>query len=410
MLGKKVVLAYSGGLDTSVILKWLADKGYSVIAYVSNVGQREDFAQMRAKALRCGAVKVYVEDLRRVFVTDYIFKALKANAVYEGRYLLGTALARPLIASRQIAVARMENAQYVSHGATGKGNDQVRFELSYYSLAPDIKVIAPWKMEEFLKQFRGRTDMLDYAARNGIEVKADRDKPYSEDENLLHISHEAGILEDPMGEPDESVFSRTVSPMNAPDRPERLAIQFKNGVPVKVKNLIDGATRTGALALFTYLNETGGRNGIGRVDMVENRFVGIKSRGVYETPAGTILLAAHRDIEGMAMDREVMRLRDQFSDKFAELAYNGFWFSPEMDFLCAAIDKSQEYIDGTVYLTLYKGNVIITGRKSPRSLYNEKLSSMELAGGFNQKDSEGFIKIHAVRLSAHNAIVGRRRK
>ncbi|NLO91663.1 MAG: argininosuccinate synthase, partial [Elusimicrobia bacterium] len=267
-----------------------------------------------------------------------------------------------------------------------------------------------WKMEEFLKQFRGRTDMLDYAARNGIEVKADRDKPYSEDENLLHISHEAGILEDPMGEPDESVFSRTVSPMNAPDRPERLAIQFKNGVPVKVKNLTDGATRTGALALFTYLNEAGGRNGIGRVDMVENRFVGIKSRGVYETPAGTILLAAHRDIEGMAMDREVMRLRDQFSDKFAELAYNGFWFSPEMDFLCAAIDKSQEYIDGTVYLTLYKGNVIITGRKSPRSLYNEKLSSMELAGGFNQKDSEGFIKIHAVRLSAHNAIVGRRRK
>lgn len=410
MRGKKVVLAYSGGLDTSVILKWLADKGYSVIAYVSDVGQREDFVQMRAKALRCGAVKVYVEDLRRVFVTDYIFKALKANAVYEGRYLLGTALARPLIASRQIAVARMENAQYVSHGATGKGNDQVRFELSYYSLAPDIKVIAPWKMEEFLKQFRGRTDMLDYAARNGIEVKADRDKPYSEDENLLHISHEAGILEDPMGEPDESVFSRTVSPMNAPDRPERLAIEFKNGVPVKVKNLSDGATRTGALALFTYLNEAGGRNGIGRVDMVENRFVGIKSRGVYETPAGTILLAAHRDIEGMAMDREVMRLRDQFSDKFAELAYNGFWFSPEMDFLCAAIDKSQEYIDGTVYLTLYKGNVIITGRKSPRSLYNEKLSSMELAGGFNQKDSEGFIKIHAVRLSAHNAIVGRRRK
>lgn len=405
----KVVLAYSGGLDTSCILKWLVDKGYDVIAYIADVGQEEDFEAAKQKALTLGASKVYIEDLKREFVTDFIFPAIKANAIYEDRYLLGTSLARPIIAKKQIEIAAKEGAEYASHGATGKGNDQVRFELTYYALNPTIKVIAPWKDEEFLSKFKGRTDLINYAKEKGIPVKATISKPYSEDDNLMHISHEAGILEDPKLQPDESVFSKTVSPKNAPDTETNLEIHFKDGTPIKVVNKEDGAVKTDPLELFIYLNELGSKNGIGRVDMVENRFVGIKSRGIYETPGATILRAAHIDIEAIAMDREVMRLRDMLAPKFSELVYYGFWFSPEMDFLMAAINKSQELIDGVVYLSLYKGNVTIKGRESPSSLYDSELSSMNIEGGFNQKDSEGFIKINAIRLMAHNAITHRKR-
>jgi argininosuccinate synthase len=407
MQQEKIVLAYSGGLDTSVILKWLIDKGYEVIAYIADVGQDDDFAEVEKKALKIGASRVHIKDLKKEFVTDYIFPALKANAVYENRYLLGTSLARPLIAKYQIAVAREEKAQLVSHGATGKGNDQVRFELSYYALNPSIKVLAPWKTQEFLDRFKGRTDMLAYARDMKIPVKATISKPYSEDDNLMHISHEAGILEDPRYRPEMDMLTKIVPPQLAPDKETPLEIHFKDGIPVKVVNPEAGITLTDPLDLFVYLNKIGGENGIGLLDMVENRFVGIKSRGVYETPAGTILLHAHTDIEGIAMDREVMRLRNMLSPVFAEIVYNGFWFSPEMEFLRAAIDKSQELIDGVVYLSLYKGNVFINGRESPSSLYNKELSSMDIAGGFDQKDSAGFIKINAIRLMAHHAITKR---
>jgi argininosuccinate synthase len=293
----------------------------------------------------------------------------------------------------------------LGHGATGKGNDQVRFELTYYALNPKIKVIAPWKMQEFLDQFKGRTDMLNYAESKGIPVKATLKKPYSEDDNLIHISHEAGILEDPKHPCSADMLTKMSRPQDAPDKETKIEIHFKDGIPIKVVNKDDGTVQTDPLELFLYLNKIGGENGIGLCDMVENRFIGIKSRGVYETPGATILRTAHMDIEGIAMDREVMRLRNMLAEKFAELIYNGFWYSPEMDFLLAAINKSQELIDGIVYLTLYKGNVMIDGRESPSSLYNQDLSSMDIEGGFDQKDSAGFIKINAVRLMAHNAIL-----
>ena len=407
---EKIVLAYSGGLDTSVILKWLTRKGYEVVAYVADVGQGDDFEAVREKALRTGASKVIVEDLKEQLVTDYIFPAVKANAIYEGRYLLGTSLARPLIAHGQIRAAHREKAGTVAHGSTGKGNDQVRFELSYYALDPAIKVFAPWKDPEFLSEFRGRTDLLAYAAAQGIEVKASADKPYSEDANLIHISHESGVLEDPAFPADESIYSMTRSPRDAPDEETHLEIRFKDGVPVRVADLTGGTEATDPFGMFCALNAAGAANGIGRVDMVENRFVGIKSRGVYETPGMTILRAAHMDIEGVAMDREVMRLRDMLAPKFAELVYNGFWFSPEMDFLMAAIDKSQEVVDGTVRVALYKGGVTILGRESPSSLYDKDLSSMDIEGGFDQQDSLGFIRINAIRLKAHNAIMTKRGK
>ena len=410
MDSKKVILAYSGGLDTSVILKWLLERDYEVIAYIADVGQEDDFEAAREKALKIGASKVYVEDLRRDFVENYIFPAFKANALYESRYLLGTSLARPPIAKRQIEIAHLENAEYVAHGATGKGNDQVRFELAYYALEPRIKVIAPWKMPSFLAEFRGRPDMIAYAEKHGINVKVTAGKPYSEDDNLLHISHEAGILEDPSTEPEKNIYSKTVDPEDAPDHPTRIELEFKDGIPVRVTNLEDGTEKRDPLELFLYLNDLGSANGVGRIDIVENRYVGIKSRGVYETPGGTILHVAHTDIEGIAMDREVMRLRDMLSAKLAELIYNGFWFSPEMDFLRSAIDKSQEVIDGTVKIKLYKGNVFVLSRESHSSLYDKDLSSMDIEGGFNQQDSEGFIKINAIRLMAHHAILEKRKE
>ena len=407
---KKVMLAYSGGLDTSVILKWLINKGYEVIAYVADVGQDDDFGAVREKALAIGASSVIIDDLKREFVTDYIFQAVKANAVYEGRYLMGTALARPLIAKKQIEAAIEQEADYVAHGSTGKGNDQVRFELAYYALKPDIRVIAPWKDAEFLSQFHGRSDMIRYAAVHSIPVKASISKPYSEDDNLMHISHEAGILEDPLYFAGKDILQKMVMPMDAPDKETHISITFKDGIPVNVTNKDDGTSYSDPLELFTCLNRLGGANGIGLLDMVENRFVGIKSRGIYETPGATILYAAHRDIEGIAMDREVMRLRNMLAPVFAELVYDGFWFSPEMEFLKAAIDKSQEVIDGVVHMILYKGNVIIEGRESPSSLYNKELSSMDIEGGFNQSDSLGFIRINAIRLMAHNAIMEANKK
>jgi argininosuccinate synthase len=401
----KLVLAYSGGLDTSVILKWLLSKGFEVVCFVGNVGQQEDFPALERKAYDTGASRVYVEDVRRDFVTGYIFPALQGNALYEGRYLLGTALARPLLAYKQIEIADREQASYISHGATGKGNDQIRFELSCYALNPSITIIAPWRDPGFLEQFKGRSDLIDFARAHEIPVAATQKKPYSEDENLLHISHEAGILEDPLYRPEEDIFNRTVSPHAAPDTETILEIEFKNGIPVKVTNPDTGFSETDPLDLFLYLNEEGSKNGIGRLDMVENRFIGIKSRGVYESPGGTILWQAHRDLEGIAMDKEVMHLRDMLIPVFSRLIYNGFWFSPEMDFIMSAFRKSQEAIDGRVLVSLYKGNVTTIGRESPTSLYNKDQSSMDIEGGFDALDSTGFINIHALRLKAHNLVL-----
>ncbi|MDZ7270255.1 MAG: argininosuccinate synthase [candidate division KSB1 bacterium] len=405
---EKVILAYSGGLDTSVILKWLLEKGFEVVCFVGNVGQSDDFAEIAEKAYRTGARKVYVEDLREEFVTDFIFPAMRGNAVYEGRYLLGTALARPLLAKKQVEIAERESAAYVAHGATGKGNDQVRFEFSYYALNPQIKVISPWKDPEFLQVFKGRPDLLRYAEKHGIPVKASLKKPYSEDENLMHISHEAGILEDPALRPTEDIFTRTQAIHKTPDQESLIEIHFKDGFPTKVINLDDGTTKDTPLELFLYLNELGHMHGVGRVDMVENRYIGIKSRGVYESPGATILWTAHRDLEGIAMDKEVMHLRDMLVPKFSELIYNGYWFSPEMDFLLSAIEKSQEAIDGKVRLALLKGNVYVVGRESPISLYDRELSSMEVEGGFDATDARGFIEINAIRLKAHSIVLRKR--
>ena len=409
MTKKKVVLAYSGGLDTSVILKWLINKDYDVVCFVGNVGQKEDFKAIEDKALETGASKVYTEDLRQEFVMDFIFPALRGNALYEGRYLLGTSLARPLLAKKQIEIAERENAEYVSHGATGKGNDQVRFELTYFALNPNIKIISPWKNPEFLEEFKGRSDLINYAEKWDIPVKASREKPYSEDENLMHISHEAGVLEDTLYRPPENVFNLTTSPKQAPDEETQIEIHFRNGNPIKIFNKSDGSIKENPLELFMYLNDLGSKNGIGRVDMVENRYIGIKSRGVYESPAATILWLAHRDLEGIAMDKEVMHLRDMLIPKFSELIYNGFWFSPEMDFIMSAFNKSQEAIDGKVILSLYKGNVQVIGRDSPTSLYDQELSSMEAEGGFDATDSRGFININAIRLKAHHLVLRKKK-
>jgi argininosuccinate synthase len=404
----KIVLAYSGGLDTSIILKWFIEQGYEVVAYIANIGQEDNFDAAREKALKLGACAVYIEDMKKEFVEEYIYRAVKSQAIYEGRYLLGTSVARPLISKRQIEIAEKEGAEYVSHGATGKGNDQVRFELSYYALKPGIKVLAPWKMEEFLTQFEGRADMLNYAEKHGIPVSATRSKPYSEDDNMLHISHEAGILEDPAAAADESVYSRTVSAANAPDEPEIITIDFKQGIPTKVTNQNDGkVVGDDAVALFEYLNELGTKHGIGRLDMVENRFVGIKSRGVYETPGGEILYKAHRDLEGLTLDREVMKIRDMMSLKVAELIYNGFWFSPEFDLLSTFMDKAQENNTGSVNVQLFKGTAYPVSRTSPVALYDPEQSSMDVEGGYDQKDADGFIKINAVRLTNSTKIHGK---
>ena len=332
----KVVLAYSGGLDTSVILKWLIERGHEVFAYIADVGQKEELEQARENALKVGAVEACVEDLKREFVTDYIFPAIKGSALYEGRYLLGTSLARPLIAKRQIEIVERLGANIVAHGATGKGNDQVRFELSCYALKPDVEILSPWKLPEFLEQFEGRVDLLNYAKAHGIEVEATAEKPFSMDANLMHVSYESGVLEDPAVSPPQEMFRMTVDPRQAPDQVSTLAIHFEKGIPVRVEHLESKTSVTDPLELFEFLNRIGGENGVGRIDIVENRFVGIKSRGVYETPGGTILWKAHQDLELMTIDREVYRIKDSLVPRFSELIYNGFWFSPEMDFLMTA--------------------------------------------------------------------------
>ena len=386
----KIVLAYSGGLDTSIILRWLIEEyNADVIAYVADVGQGEDLKAVKQKAIKTGAKKVYVEDLKKDFVKDFVFTSIKANAVYEGDYLLGTSLARPIIAKRQIEIAKKEKAFAVSHGATGKGNDQVRFELTFYALDPNIKVIAPWREWDM----KSRTDLINFAKKHKIHIPVSKSKPYSCDRNIFHTSYEGGILEDPWAEPPENMFELTVSPEKAPNKSTYLEIEFKNGEPIK----LDGKGFQ-PVELLSALNKIAGKNGVGRVDIVENRFVGMKSRGVYETPGGTLLHAAHRAVESITLDREVMHIRDSLIPKFAELVYNGFWYSPEMEMLKAAVDESQKNVNGTARLKIYKGNVITVGRKSPNSLYNEDLATFEEDTVYDQSDATGFIKLNALRL------------
>jgi argininosuccinate synthase len=389
---KKVVLAYSGGLDTSVILRWLKETyRCEIVTFTADLGQGEELEPARRKAEMLGAAEIFVEDLREEFVRDFVFPMFRANALYEGAYLLGTSIARPLIARRQVEIARAVGADAVAHGATGKGNDQVRFELSYYALAPDIKVIAPWREWDLTS----RTRLLDYADSHQIPIARDRrgEAPFSVDSNLLHISAEGKVLEDPWEEPGEFVYSRTVAPEAAPDQPQYVEIAFARGDPVAV----DGEALSPA-ALLARLNELGGRHGIGRLDLVENRFVGMKSRGVYETPGGTILQAAHRGIESLCLDRGAAHLKDELMPRYAELIYNGFWFSPEREMLQALIDKSQESVEGVVRLKLYKGAVRVAGRKSATSLYSHAHVTFEEDAVYDQRDAEGFIKLTALRL------------
>lgn len=394
----KIVLAYSGGLDTSVILKWLAEEyKCSVVAYSADIGQEEDWDAVKKKGLATGAEKVIVSDLKKEFVENYIFPAFRANAIYEGSYLLGTSLARPLIAKEQVRIALEEGADAVSHGATGKGNDQVRFELAYIGLAPSLKIIAPWRIWDL----NSRTKLVEFAQKHNIPIPVTKEKPYSSDENLLHISFEGGILEDPWAEPDEAMFKLTVSPEKAPDKPTYIEVEFKGGSPVAV----DGVAME-PLALFTKLNQLGGANGIGRLDLVENRFVGMKSRGVYETPGGTVLREAHRALESITLDREVLRIRDSLVPRYSELIYNGFWFSPERELLQVTMDEAQKTVNGTVRLKLYKGNCICVGRKSAQSLYQESFATFEEDSVYDQGDATGFIRLQGLRLRI-NALQGR---
>ncbi|HLC17165.1 MAG TPA: argininosuccinate synthase [Thermodesulfovibrionia bacterium] len=394
---KKAIVAYSGGLDTSVIIKWLQETyGCEVIAFCANIGlQDEDTGAIKQKALNTGASKAYVEDMREEFVESYVFPMLRANAVYEGCYLLGTSIARPLIAKRQIEIARLEGADTVVHGATGKGNDQVRFELTYYALNPRIHVLAPWRVWDF----DSRASLIDYAKEKGIPVAATKERPYSTDSNLFHISFEGGILEDPWAEPPADMYSMTLPLEKAAQEPQYIEIDYEHGNPVA----INGKSYTPA-SLLAELNAIGGRHGIGRVDMVENRYVGIKSRGVYETPGGTILHTAHRAVESITLDREVMHLKDSLVSRYAELVYYGYWFAPERQALQTLIDASQEKVTGTARLKLYKGNVRTAGRKSPYSLYDQQLATFESDQVYDQRDAEGFIKLNALRLKGKGKV------
>ncbi len=392
---KKIVVAYSGGLDTSVIIGWLKEHSSAeIVAWTADIGQGEELGGLDEKAKKTGASKLVVEDLRERFVTEFVFPALRANAVYEGAYLLGTSLARPIIGRRLVECARREGADAICHGATGKGNDQVRFELTAYAFEPGIQVIAPWRMWNM----KGRADLIDYAAKHQIPVQATKEKPYSTDRNLFHISYEGGVLEDPWKEPEESMFLLTTAPEKAPDQAEYVEVDFVRGVPVAV----DGQ-ELGAVALLEKLNALGGKHGVGRVDIVENRFVGMKSRGVYETPGGTILHAAHRAIEQITMDREVLRLRDSLIPEYAKLVYNGFWYAPERELLQSMIDQTQENVTGTARIKLYKGNATIVGRKAPKSLWSPAHASFEAENVYNQADAEGFIKLNALRLRIRRA-------
>jgi argininosuccinate synthase len=393
----RVLLAYSGGLDTSCILAWLIEEGYEVYTFMADIGQEEDYESAREKALAVGAKKFFLEDLKREFVTELIYPAVQANAIYENVYLLGTSLARPVIARGMIAIADREGCDFVSHGCTGKGNDQVRFELAFYGLKPDIKVIAPWRIPEFYHRFAGRQALLSYAAEKQIPVTQTVAKPWSTDENLFHISYEAGILEDPNTTPPADMWKLTSSLNDAPTSPEFISIEFKAGLPVKVT--VGSETHTDAVDIFLVLNSLGRKHGIGRIDIVENRFIGVKSRGCYESPGATILRAAHIDLEGLTLDRNVRALRDQFiTIELGRILYNGHFFTPEREFVTSAIPASQRTVNGVVRLKLYKGNVVVEGRSSDEGLYDEKQSSMDELGGFEPTDTTGFIQIESIRI------------
>jgi len=400
----RVLLAYSGGLDTSCILGWLIEQEYEVYAYMADVGQEEDFEAARTKALKVGAKKFFLDDLKREFITQLIYPAVQANCIYEGIYLLGTSLARPVIARGMIETAAREDCQFVAHGCTGKGNDQVRFELAFYGLKPDIKVIAPWRIPAFYNRFAGRSALLAFAAEKGIPVQQTAAKPWSTDENLFHISYEAGILEDPNTTPPADMWKLTTNPEDAPATPERLSIEFKGGLPVKVvfggqDGTTPTSTHTDGVDIFLALNAAARRHGIGRIDIVENRFIGVKSRGCYESPGATILRVAHMDIEGLTLDRNVRALRDQFvTVQLSQILYNGYFFSPEREFVTSCIPASQRTVNGTVRLKLYKGNAVVEGRYSDEGLYDERESSMDELGGFEPTDTSGFIQIESIRI------------
>ena len=394
---EKVVLAYSGGLDTSVILKWLDLQGYDVVAFVADVGQRDDLSVLEAKAKASGAKEFFIGDLKEEFVRDFVFPSIRFNAMYEGRYMLGTSLARPVIAKGLVETARKTKAKYISHGATGKGNDQVRFELTAAALAPDLKAIVPWRMPEFFNKIKGRKEAMEFAKKYKIPVKATAKKPWSSDENALHISFEAGILEDPATTPPNNMFEYSASPKAAPDKAEIIELEFEQGTPVKLNG-----KKLSPYKMLTELNKIGGRNGVGRVDMVESRYVGMKSRGVYETPGGAILIAAHRDLEGLTLEGSVIQLKETLMPRFAQLAYNGYWYSSEMDCLMAFLNESQKYVTGKVKLELYKGNITALARESKYSLYNMKVVSMDDdQGAYDQSLATGFIKLHAIPLVAN---------
>ena len=404
----KIVLAYSGGLDTSVILKWLKENYQAeIIAFAADVGQAEELKGLKKKALATGASKIYVDDLQAEFAKDFIFPMMRANAIYEGQYFLGTSIARPLIAKRMVEIALKEGAAAIAHGATGKGNDQVRFELAAAALAPDLQVIAPWRIEAYRNEFPGRAEMIAYCAKHKINVQASAKKPYSMDRNLLHISYEAGILEDPwldaFAPKNKDMFRLSVAPEDAPDRPEYVELEFKRGDCVAV----NGKKLT-PLEVMRKLNALGGKHGVGRVDMVENRFVGMKSRGVYETPGGTILQFAHRQVESITMDRDMMHLRDGLIPRYAEMVYNGFWFAPERRALQALIDDTQQNVSGTVRVKLYKGGLYVAGRKSRVSLYNPQIATMDAdpTKAYNQDDATGFIRLNALRLKVAAKVHG----
>jgi argininosuccinate synthase len=400
----KIILAYSGGLDTSVILRWLKENYRAqIIAFCADIGQGDELTGLEEKALNTGGSKCIIEDLREEFARDFIFPMFQAGAIYENQYFLGTSIARPLIAKRMIEIARGEKAEAIAHGATGKGNDQVRFELTAAALAPELKVIAPWREERFRKQFPGRKQMIAFAKKNKIPIEASPEKPYSMDRNLLHISYESGVLEDPWFDASSKKMRRmyklSVAPEDAPDNPEHVDLAFENGNCVKVSD-----KKLSSLGVMQALNKLGGQHGIGRVDIVENRFVGMKSRGVYETPGGAILHFAHRQIESLTMDREVMHLRDSLIPKYSELVYNGFWFSPEREALQALVTETQRHVTGIVRLKLYKGNIIVAGRKSPKSLYDPKIATMEgEKSAYDQSDATGFIRLNALRLKLRAA-------
>ena len=408
----KIVLAYSGGLDTSVLLTWLKKKyNAEMIAFCADVGQEEELRGLNKKARSTGASKVYIDDLQEEFARDFIFPMMQAGAIYEGQYFLGTSIARPLIAKRMVEIAQKEKADAIAHGATGKGNDQVRFELTAAALAPNLKVIAPWRMEEFRAEFPGRKEMINYCRKHGVDVEASAAKPYSTDRNLLHISFEAGILEDTwfdaFAPKNKDMFKLSVSPEDAPDKPVHVTLDFEKGNCIAVNGVA-----LNPLGVMRKLNKLGGKHGIGRVDLVENRFVGMKSRGVYETPGGAILHFAHRQMESITMDREVMHIRDSLVPKYAELVYNGFWYAPEREALQALVSESQKKVTGTVKLRLYKGNIMTAGRKSPVSLYNPDIATMEAdpTEAYNQDDATGFINLNALRLKVRAKVQGQPRK